>query len=187
MSNQHELRWFHVILTSYGAWLPVDPRGFRTRDHRDHVEGDYKHPPEPGLYDGLHRASLQNQKQPTFTISHELRPVIADALWDKLERLGALLAILAVAGRHVHIPAKSPPRQTRAWIGHAKRHVTFTLRERGIARKVWAGGGKFKPIRDRPHQLNVYKYIAAHADEGAFVIKAAERGAESASDATENR
>lgn len=38
-------RWHHIILTTYGSWLPGDLRGFRTRDHREHVEGDYRPPP----------------------------------------------------------------------------------------------------------------------------------------------
>jgi hypothetical protein len=37
--------WFHAIITTYGAWLDGDARGFRTRHHREHVEGDYKNPP----------------------------------------------------------------------------------------------------------------------------------------------
>jgi hypothetical protein len=37
--------WYHVTGSTYGAWLPGDPRGFRTRHHRQHVEGDYKDPP----------------------------------------------------------------------------------------------------------------------------------------------
>jgi hypothetical protein len=34
-------RWYHVIISTYGGWLHGDPRGFRTRHHRAHVEGDY--------------------------------------------------------------------------------------------------------------------------------------------------
>jgi hypothetical protein len=30
---------------TYGTWLPGDPKGFRTRHHREHIEGDYKKPP----------------------------------------------------------------------------------------------------------------------------------------------
>ena len=50
-------RWFHVILGTYGSWLPGDPRGFRTRHHRDHVDGDYKSPPPPGIYEHFHETN----------------------------------------------------------------------------------------------------------------------------------
>jgi hypothetical protein len=37
-------RWYHIIETTYGAWLYGDQRGFRTRHHREHVDGDDKRP-----------------------------------------------------------------------------------------------------------------------------------------------
>ena len=169
------MRWFHVVLTTYGAWLPGDPRGFRTRRHRDHVEGDYKRPPSPGVYEGLHRASRENQAAPSTTIPLTDRERIAKRLRDKLERLGAELAILAVAGRHVHILIKMPAAQTRKWIGFAKRHVTFRLRAEGFTDRLWASGAKFVPIRDRSHQLNVYRYIEKHEVEGAFILRRHDR------------
>ena len=45
-----DFSWYHVVLTTYGAWLPGDPRGFRTRHHREHVPGDYKAPPPVGMF-----------------------------------------------------------------------------------------------------------------------------------------
>jgi hypothetical protein len=38
--------WYHCMFHTYGAWLPGDHRGFRTRHHKKHIEGDYNHPPE---------------------------------------------------------------------------------------------------------------------------------------------
>jgi hypothetical protein len=43
--------WYHIMLTTSGDWLYGDARGFRTRHHREHVEGDYKNPPPPGIYE----------------------------------------------------------------------------------------------------------------------------------------
>ena len=40
--------WFHIIGNTYGTWVRGDPKGFRTLHHREHIEGDYKHPPPPG-------------------------------------------------------------------------------------------------------------------------------------------
>ena len=42
--------WYHVVLSTYGSWLYGDKRGFRTRHHREHVDGDYKNPPSLGKY-----------------------------------------------------------------------------------------------------------------------------------------
>jgi hypothetical protein len=56
--------WHHTILTTCGAWLYSDARGFRTRPHREHVEGDYKNPPPPGKYAEREPKSPQSFKQP---------------------------------------------------------------------------------------------------------------------------
>ncbi len=49
--------WWHNILSTHGSWLPGNPRGFRSRNHRIHSSGDYKNPPPLGEHAGLHRLS----------------------------------------------------------------------------------------------------------------------------------
>ncbi len=170
-SSSDEPRWFHVILTTYAAWLPGDPRGFRTRDHREHVDGDYKRPPPKGCYDGLHRSARKNLAGRPRTLSVAQRRFVLQAIHEKLTRLGILVAILAVGGRHAHLLVKLPPKQTRFLMGMVKRHATFRLREFGDKERVWAERPKFVPIKDRTHQLNAYRYIADHVKEGAVVWK----------------
>lgn len=162
-------RWYHVILTTYGAWLYGDSRGFRTRHHREHVEGDYKHPPPPGTYDAIEKRSRDSLKQAPVVVEPDLRSVLGMALVDRLHSLGATVACLAVGGQHVHVLAKMPAGQARQWMGITKRHAWFVLREHGWHEKLWAKRGKSVPIRDRAHQVNVYRYILKHADEGAWV------------------
>ena len=43
--------WYHCNGSTYGTWLPGDPRGWRSRNHRVHVPGDYRTPPPPGRFD----------------------------------------------------------------------------------------------------------------------------------------
>src|SRR2546425_7588419 len=63
MEATETLHWFHVTTHTYGTWLPGDPRGFRTRHHREHVEGDYKNPPPKGAYDKLWQRSKDLMKR----------------------------------------------------------------------------------------------------------------------------
>jgi hypothetical protein len=47
--------WYHCTVSTYGTWLPGDERGWRERDHHEHVEGDYKKPPKPSKFaKGMH-------------------------------------------------------------------------------------------------------------------------------------
>jgi hypothetical protein len=171
MSGNDDRVWYHVILTTYGAWLYGDPRGFRTRHHREHVEGDYKSPPPPGKYADQERRSRESLKQEPVVLPKDLRPVVGTALRERLEQLGVLVLCLSVGGQHVHILAKTPRGEARNLAGAAKLHAWHVLRSHGWRKKLWAKRGKEKPVRDREHQLNVYAYILSHAQEGAWVWK----------------
>jgi len=161
--------WYHIILTTYGAWLYGDSRGFRTRHHREHVKGDYRDPPPPGQYARLEQRSRESLKQPPVVLRPELRECVGRALGERLVERGALLVCAAVGGQHIHLLAKMPAGRARSWIGIAKRHAWFVLRDRGWVGKLWGKRSKAVIVRDRAHQLRVYHYILRHAEEGAWV------------------
>ena len=162
--------WFHCTTHTYGAWLPGDSRGFRTRHHREHVEGDYRNPPPAGVYDERLAESRKLLKQPPVKLTPDLREPAARWMAGKLGELGAYLLCLSVGGSHVHLLANMPVGPTpRLWVGYAKRQVTFALKARGWRGEVWATSCKVIPIRDEGHHRNTYHYILDHADEGAWV------------------
>ena len=171
MNKTAHLSWFHVILTTYGSWLPGDKRGFRTRKHREHVAGDYKNPPTSGRYEGLAAHSQNALQQEPFVLTGQQREVVGTSLRDGLIGLCAVVACLAIAGQHGHLLVKLPKAETRRWIGLAKKHAWFELHDSGWTGKLWAKRQKFVPIRDRKHQLNVYDYILRHAEQGAYLWK----------------
>src|SRR3954469_18588066 len=69
--------WFHCCGSTYGAWLRGDPRGWRARHHREHVDGDYKNPPAPGTYDRLAAYSHRIMKRERVILSPEARKLAA--------------------------------------------------------------------------------------------------------------
>ncbi len=161
--------WFHVILTTYGAWLPGDPRGFRTRHHRDHVEGDYKSPPAVGVYESFALKNLDALKHDPVSLDPAQRERVGEALKTKLDELDASLIAISVSSQHIHMLLKLPPATVRTQVGDAKKHAWFEMRDTGWRKKLWGKRGKFLRIRDRRHQLNVYYYILRHAEQGAWV------------------
>ena len=115
--------WFHIVLTTYGTWLPGDPRGFRTRHHRQHVEGDYKSP--------LHaKSALQMTHAPTRLVE-DYREILGLALIEKLRRLGGFVLTAAVMEGHVHFLAKLPSGEACKWVGRTKKHAWFEMRDAG--------------------------------------------------------
>ncbi|HEX3872244.1 MAG TPA: hypothetical protein VHV77_17485 [Pirellulales bacterium] len=161
--------WHHVILTGYGAWPDGDARGFRTRRHRQHVDGDYKNPPPAGKYAAREKHSRLTLKQSAVEFSSEWRPIVGTAVCDRLREFGCWVLCVAAARQHVHLLVKIPAAKVRAWIGRAKMHATFVMHEGGWQGKVWAVRCKVVRIRNRAHQMNTFYYICDHVEEGAWV------------------
>lgn len=164
-----DYRWYHIILTTYGAWLYGDRRGFRTRHHREHVEGDYKNQPPVGKYAAREQQSKRALRHPPVRIPKTLRSVIGLALIERYFELEGFVLRVAVLGQHVHLLVKLPRSQARKLSGLAKRHAWFALRDHGWKRKLWGKRGKAKIIRNREHQLRVYDYIGRHEEQSAWV------------------
>ncbi len=161
--------WYHCTTHTYAAWLPGDGRGFRTRHHREHVEGDYKNPPPAGKYADELARSRRLMTQPAVVLPPEWRPVIGGAVRDRLTGLGAQVIAVACDATHVHLLAKMPPVSVRTWVGLAKKHAWFVARDHGWVGKLWAVRSKATPTRDRRHQVNCFDYILRHAAGGAWV------------------
>ena len=188
-------RWLHCILGTYGSWLPGDPRGFRTRHHREHVEGDSRNPPPPGLYEHRHEHARELMRHPPMLLAPAHRVLVCRALARTLLEYTVELVDLSVGGQHVHVlcrfPQQLPPhpdgRPRRPpgnlrtngpyaiaghILGRAKRAASVQMnRQAGKpqGRPLWARRPALKPIADRGHQLAVVRYIRNHAADGAAV------------------
>jgi hypothetical protein len=162
-------RWYHITLTAYGAWLYGDARGFRTRHHREHVEGDYKHRPSLGKYAAKEQLSRKALKQTAVVLPPARRELVGHALQRAFTRQGSWVLVMAVCGQHAHLLVKLPRGKARLLSGRAKRMATIALRSIGWKGRVWGVRSRAVPIRDRAHQENSYHYIVAHEQEGAWV------------------
>ncbi len=170
MEMDDSWQWFHLTAHTYGAWLYGSSRGFRTRHHREHIEGDYKNPPPKGKYDDKLKRSKELMKQNAVTLDPEWRKIFGAALRDKLVTLGAQVLCVSVSSTHAHVLAKMPPGPTpRDWMGRAKKHANFIGKEKGWTGKLWGVRCKVTPIKNRGHQLNTFSYILDHIEEGAWV------------------
>jgi hypothetical protein len=168
--HDFEGRGYHCISTTYGAWLYGDARGFRTRHHREHVEGDYKNRPPAGANSQKRMASVESLKQAALVIPPEWRQSIGESIRDKLFEKGVFVLCVAVCGQHVHLLAKFPRgTRPRLQMGLARKNSTFKAHERGWQGRLWGRRGKELKVKDRRHQLNIRRYIFAHRSEGAWI------------------
>ena len=161
--------WYHVTGGTYGTWLRGDPRGWRDRKHRTHVEGDYRHPPPKGRDDALLEYVLSSMKHAPRRLGVDERRLVGQAMVEKLLELGCQVLSLSLDAVHYHILVRFPPAGARTLVGKAKLHAYHELTRGGPHRKLWAKRCRVQPIDSRAHQLRTHHYVQDHAKAGAWV------------------
>src|SRR2546423_14388701 len=125
--------WYHITIHVYGSWLRGDPRGWRSRHHREHVDGDYRNPPPKGKYDNLYELSKALMKRDPVRIASELFwQFIANAIAEKLLQDRIQVLITSIDAKHLHVLARFPDHNPRHWIGRAKKHASHSVRQQGL-------------------------------------------------------
>lgn len=172
--------WYHLNGNTYGTWIRGDPRGWRARHHREHVEGDYKTPPPPDAY-APKRALSRRLMDETIHLCAQARAIALAELVASLKHQHIEIIASCVDDHHFHIlarfrlpekPAGSSPwasSRTRnqpiyAYIRHAvglaKSRAARALSREGLVPEggAWAKRFKITPITDRAHQVIAFKY-----------------------------
>jgi hypothetical protein len=161
--------WYHCMGNTYGTWLPGDARGFRTRHHREHVEGDYKNPPPKGQYDERYQKSKDLMKRPPVYLTVPQRARALEEFVGSLRRRDIEVVAASIDRVHFHVLARFPGRDPRHWIGVAKKESSHYLKVEGLAPLggLWATRFECVPVENRRHQLWVVGYILKHGKKGA--------------------
>ncbi len=158
--------WRHIVISTYGSWLPGDPRGFRAEDHKIHSSGDYKKLPPEGEHEGLHRFSREISGEPVI-LPDELLEIIGKRIGEKLKEHGHRVLALSVSSTHSHwlveLPDSMP--EIRKIVGQCKTASSHAVRG------MLARYGSFKRIDDPEYQRNVFRYILNQADAWIWSYK----------------
>lgn len=162
--------WYHCNGNTYGTWLRGSDLAFRERHHRIHVEGDYKNPPPKNKYNQLKWRSKGLMTQAPVHLTKKAQKIALDAFVASLVQDQIQVVAVAIDSHHFHALVKCPDANPRKWVGQAKGRSARTLLDRGLVTgRVWTVRFKATPVRDRAHQLNVARYIAAHDRRGATI------------------
>jgi hypothetical protein len=155
---------------TYGTWLPGDPRGFRTRNHREHVEGDYRNPPKEDYRQRHDKARDLMKRDPVYLTPRQRARAVVEFSKSLLKRNVEMLA-LSIDRIHFHLLARFPHRDPRHWVGIAKKECSHYLKQEALAPVggLWATCVECIPIADRSHQLWTVGYILKHAKKGAVI------------------
>jgi len=181
--------WLLCTGSTYGTWLRGDPRGWRARGHREHVEGDYRDPPPAGAHAAARKHSLRLMKRRPIVLKAPARAAACRVMVETLQFHGVELLDLCVGATHWHVLARFTPlpkspgikipgldfaalkREARRLMGIAKKRSARAMSEAHLAARggVWAVRCGVCPVRNRGHQLALVRYVRAHARQGAAV------------------
>lgn len=151
--------WRHVIINTLGTWLDGDRRGFRSRKHRIHSSGDYRHPPPAGEHQGLHDYH-EDRARAEVTIAQALRPAMGRAILAHLLGHPYRTLAFAIGKVHAHFLVELPESLplVKAIVGEAKRRSSRAVKDE-LAGNVWASGGTFKMVETEGHLRGANDYI----------------------------
>ena len=160
--------WRHIGISALCSWLPGDIRGFRNREHRLHSSGDYRRPPPENEHAGVRRYFQIRSGKPV-QFGPELRGIIGAVLVRTLREAQHRVLTVAVGRDHAHILVELPDdvRKIKSIIGECKRKSSRAVKQ-WLPGSIWSAGCSYKPIRDRAHQITVYKYILTKQGPGAW-------------------
>jgi hypothetical protein len=164
--------WYHCMGNTYGTWLPGDRRGFRTRWHREHVEGDYKNPPPAGKYKKRYeRAKKSMKREPVYLTDRSSRMSACTEMIASLRRHNIEVIALSADRVHFHLLARFPAHNPRKFVGIAKKDSSRLLTDSGVFEPggIWAKKSECVPVKNRGHQLKAAKYVVDHYKKGAIV------------------
>ncbi len=160
--------WYHVTGGTYGTWLRGDPRGWRDRKHRKHVEGDYKDSPPPGEHDALLEHVRSSMRFPPVELTPGQREIAGRAMVEKLAQLECEPISFSLDAIHYHILVRFSQGSARVLVGRAKLHAYHEVRSSGRDERIWAKRCRVQPIAGRDHQVRAYGYILEHRRAGAW-------------------
>jgi len=161
--------WHHIIFNTRSSWLTGDPRGFRSRNHRKHSDGDYKSPPPAGQHAGLHRM-VREASRSAVKLPKQLWPVIGEAVLDKCVEQDHRVLVIAVDAMHVHLLVELPSdrKAIKQLVGSWKQKASHAVRDQ-LPGSIWSKSCDPILIKDRAHHVRAYRYIRDHAQQGAWV------------------
>jgi hypothetical protein len=166
--------WYHVMFHTYGTWLPGDPKGFRTRHHREHIDGDYRNPPPKGKYDELWERSKRLMKREPVWLTYEQRKRAVEEFVRSFKKWNVQVRVLSIDAIHFHALIKCPDHNPRHWVGLAKKESSAYMKRDGSAPQggLWAVRCECLPIANAGHFDRVIHYIPEHESKGAVAYRA---------------
>ena len=155
---------YHTIFTTYGTWLPNDPRGWYSKAIYDdeirslgQVRYGRQYPqPERSTLRRFWTESRGKTDRRAFFIDDSIRGTIADGFDRAIRRLGLTVRACAIMNDHVHILTERNKFRIEYVYGQLKADATRLL---GLPQTPWAKGAWKVFLEDKEAIASAAHYI----------------------------
>jgi len=170
-------KWWLVTWTTYGTWLPGDPRGFRTWRGSEYVPPPkrYAAPDEATYrardYSARYEAA-QRVTDDAVLLSSTQCQVACDACVTDIDELGIVASVIAVGPVHTHLLARFGSHRIRPTVGRLKSMMTRAIKEhdpRFQPKRTWSKGCHPRSCVDECDYRTKFRYVERHRNDGAIV------------------
>jgi len=158
---------YHVIFTTYGTWLPNDPRGSYSRAiYNDQLRmigriqyGRQNPTPTKDVLMKFWTAATPRLARPAFFIDDNARPIIAAGFGSVVERLGIKVPACAIMNDHVHVLTLACQYRIEYIVNQLKGAATRALK---LKQTPWTRGCWKVFIDDNETLVAAVNYIRAN-------------------------
>ena len=155
---------YHTIFTTYGTWLPNDPRGSYSKAVYDdeiralgHVQYGRQDPqPDHDVCRRFWTASRGVTNRPPFFINDSTRPIVACGFARAVQLLGLTIRACAIMNDHVHLLSLRNKHRIEYVTGQFKAKATHAL---NLTETPWTRGAWKVFIRDTETIASAARYI----------------------------
>ncbi len=164
---------YHAIFTTYGTWLPNDPRGSYSKaiyNAELAALGDIRYGrqcPQPDRLSmrRFRAAATPRLSQPPFHLTNESRVVVAGAFSKVVARLQLSVPACAIMNDHVHFLVWRSKHSIEYLVNQLKGGATLAL---GLDRTPWTRGCWKVYINDEPSLRAAAEYVDANPERAGL-------------------
>jgi len=158
---------YHAIFTTYGTWLPNDPRGSYSKQIYNAelaalgaIRYERQHPqPKRQTLRRFRTAAVPRLSRRPYYINRDARPVVAGGFSEVRERRQLNVAACAIMNDHVHLLVLRSKYRIEYLVNQFKGAATKKL---GLAKTPWTRG-RWKVFIDDEEALRAAaKYVDAN-------------------------
>ena len=167
----------HAIFTTYGTWLPNDPRGSYSKEIYSQQlwmlgcikYGRQNSAPARDVLTKFWAAAAPELSRPPFFIDDRSRPIIAAGFSRVVQRLAIKIPACAIMNDHVHVFVLRSRYRIEYIVNQLKGAATRALK---LKRTPWARGCWKLFIKDTDALLAAVEYVRANPISAGLAAQA---------------